>query len=247
MSLHGECGANLGVGVVLPTFCEVSNVGRLIPEIKQLPLQTSILVVDDSSPDGTAEVVKQLQETYPDVFLLQRSKKSGLGNAITDGFRFFLGLDCAPHVVVTMDADYSHNPQDLPRLVAGMQGDCDLVIGSRYCSGGGTAGWPWLRKLISRNANALAQSLLGLQPADCTSGFRCYSTTFLKSTINCLHSQTYDIQIETINQAHQKGFNVKEIPILFINRKRGKSKLSLFEIENYLSYILKTTTLKNNP
>jgi dolichol-phosphate mannosyltransferase len=139
-----------------------------------------------------------------------------------------------------MDADYSHNPEDLPRLVSSMQDGVDLAIGSRYVEGGKTEGWPMSRKIISRCANAIARGVLGLKLHDCTSGYRCYSTRFLGNTIGFLHSQTYDIQIETVKQAHVQGVKTQEVPILFVNRKQGKSKLNLREIENYVSYICKT-------
>jgi dolichol-phosphate mannosyltransferase len=245
-NLTGNLEVNSQVGVILPTYCEAQNIEKLITEVERLPLNTLILVIDDSSPDGTAKTVKKLQGKYPNLLLLVRPQKSGLGTAITDGFKIFLSLKNVPEYVVTMDADYSHNPRELPRLVSTMDSGCDLVIGSRYCRGGKTAGWSYARKLISRGANTLARSLLGLQPHDCTSGFRCYSANFLKNIINYLHSHTYDIQIETINQAHSKGFKVKETPIRFVNRKQGKSKLTLVEIQNYLSYILKTVALGRN-
>jgi dolichol-phosphate mannosyltransferase len=238
-TLTGNLDFNSKVGVILPTYCEAQNIEKIIAEISGLPLNLTILVIDDSSPDGTAEIVKKMQDTYPSLLLLIRSQKGGLGTAITDGFRTFLTLENVPEFVVTLDADYSHNPQDMPQLVSSMGEGCDLVIGSRYCEGGKTAGWPYTRKIISRGANTLARSVLGLRLHDCTSGYRCYSTAFLKEILPFLHSQTYDIQIETVKQAHLKGFDTQEIPILFINRKRGKSKLSFVEIENYLSYLFK--------
>jgi dolichol-phosphate mannosyltransferase len=228
------------VGVLLPTYCEAQNIKRLITEIKSLPLNTVILVIDDSSQDGTAEIVSQLQKHISGLLLHVRAQKSGLGSAITDGFRLFLSLPNVPAFVVTMDADYSHNPKDLPLLISSMNYGCDLVIGSRYCKGGKITGWPFTRKVISKSANILARSVLGLRLRDCTSGYRCYSTSFIKQILPFLHSQTYDIQIETIKQAHLLGFKVQEVPIEFVNRKRGKSKLSFVEVENYLSYILKT-------
>jgi dolichol-phosphate mannosyltransferase len=237
---EGNLEVNSQIGVILPTYCEAQNIEKLIAEIEALPLNASILVIDDSSPDGTAEAVRKLQAKYPNLLLMVRPQKSGLGSAITDGFRVFLSLKNVPEFVVTMDADYSHNPADLPLLVSNMGSGCDLVIGSRYVPGGKTEGWPYSRKLISRGANAIARGVLGLKLHDCTSGFRCYSTSFLKQTIIFLHSQTYDIQIETVKQAHVQNFKVKEVPILFVNRKQGKSKLSLLEIENYVSYIFKT-------
>ena len=243
---EGNSEVNSQIGVILPTYCEAQNIGKLIAEIEDLPLNASILVIDDSSPDGTADAVRKLQAKYPNLLLLVRPKKSGLGSAITDGFRVFLSLKNVPEFVVTMDADYSHNPADLPRLVSNMGSGCDLAIGSRYVIGGKTEGWPYSRKLISRGANAIARGVLGLKLHDCTSGFRCYSTSFLKQTIKYLHSQTYDIQIETVKQAHSQNFKVKEVPILFVNRKQGKSKLSLLEIENYVSYIFKTVVHRQN-
>jgi dolichol-phosphate mannosyltransferase len=244
--LQGNSEVNSEVGVILPTYCEAQNIENLITEIEGLPLNTSILVIDDSSPDGTAETVKKLQTKYPNLMLFVRPQKSGLGSAITDGFRIFLSLKHVPEYVFTMDADYSHNPADMPRLVSKMSCGCDLAIGSRYTKGGKTEGWPMSRKIISRGANAIARGILGLKLHDCTSGFRCYSTNFLKQTISFLHSQTYDIQIETVKQAHSQGFRIEEVPILFVNRKQGKSKLTLVEIENYVSYIFKTVVQRSS-
>jgi dolichol-phosphate mannosyltransferase len=238
--LEGNREVKSNIGVILPTYCEAENIQRIISEIETLPLNTSILVIDDSSPDGTADAARTLQQKYPNILLLVRPQKSGLGSAITDGFRTFLALPHVPDFVVTMDADYSHNPEDLPRLISSMQNGCDLAIGSRYIEGGKTEGWPVTRKIISRGANAIARGILGLRLHDCTSGYRCYSTNFLNKTIGFLHSQTYDIQIETVKQAHMQGVKTQEVPILFVNRKQGKSKLNLKEIENYVSYILKT-------
>jgi dolichol-phosphate mannosyltransferase len=242
MSYHltGDLRVNSEVGVILPTYREAENIANLIDEIEDLPLNTSILVIDDSSPDRTAEIVKNLQKKYDNILLCVRPKKSGLGTAITDGFQIFLSLRFSPRFIVTMDADYSHNPKAVPQLLSKMQSGCGIVIGSRYCRGGKIAGWPCTRKIISRAANVVAKFLIGLKLRDCTSGFRCYSTKFLKVAVGSLHSQTYEIQIETVRQALSRGFSVKEIPILFVNRKRGKSKLSLAEIQSYMFYIFKT-------
>jgi dolichol-phosphate mannosyltransferase len=245
--LEGNVGVDSKVGVILPTYCEAQNIQRIIAEIQALPLNVTILVIDDSSPDGTAKAVKSLQANSPNLLLLVRPQKSGLGSAITDGFRVFLSLRNVPEFIVTMDADYSHNPSELPRIVSNMKDGCDLVIGSRYCASGKTEGWPYTRKIISRAANAIARGVLGLKLHDCTSGYRCYSTSFLSKTIEFLNSQTYDIQIETVKQAHSQGFQIREVPILFVNRKQGKSKLSIVEIENYVSYIFKTVAIRKIP
>ena len=238
--LTGDLGVNSEVGVILPTYREADNIGKLIVEIENLPLNASILVIDDSSPDKTAEIVKDLQKNYGNILLCVRPKKSGLGTAITEGVKIFLSLKTSPQFIVTMDADYSHNPQAILQLLSNMQSGCGIVIGSRYCRGGKTAGWPYARKIISRAANIVAKSVVGSKLDDCTSGFRCYSTCFLKEAIGSLHSQTYEIQIETVKQALSRGFGVKEVPILFVNRKRGKSKLTLAEIQTYISYVLRT-------
>ncbi len=139
-----------------------------------------------------------------------------------------------------MDADYSHNPQDMPKLLTTMREcDCGIVIGSRYSKGGKIQGWPLSRKIISKTANSIARSSLGLELQDCTAGFRCYSTKFLHEVIGNLHSQTYEIQIETVRQATLRAFQVKETPVLFVNRKQGKSKLTWTEIKSFLSYTVK--------
>lgn len=248
MSSHliGNLAVSSEVGVILPTYREAENIEKLIVEIENLPLSTSILVIDDSSPDKTAEIVKNLQEKYGNILLYVRPQKSGLGTAITDGFKIFLSLKNSPRLIVTMDADYSHNPKAILQLLASMQCGCGIAIGSRYCRGGGTVGWPFTRKIISRAANAVAKSVVGFRLNDCTNGFRCYSSSFLKEAIGSLHCQTYEIQIETVKQALLRGFDIEEVPILFVNRKRGKSKLTLVEVQSYISYILKTAAYGRN-
>lgn len=141
-----------------------------------------------------------------------------------------------------MDADYSHDPKDIPKLLASIkQNGCNIVIVSRYIKGGEILGWSFSRKIVSRTANAIARVSLGLKLQDCTTGFRCYSTEFLKEANNYLHSQTYENQIETIRQVSLRKFKVKETPVLFVNRKRGKSKLTWSEIKSYISYTFKAT------
>jgi dolichol-phosphate mannosyltransferase len=237
--VNGDLSVHSDVGVLLPTYREAENIGRLIDEIESLPLSASILVVDDSSPDGTGEIVREMQKKRRNLLLCCRPTKGGLGTALRDGFQIFLSLDSSPRYVVTMDADYSHSPKALLRLVSEMQGNCAIVVGSRYCKGGETTGWPFTRKFVSRVANSLARFALGLKLKDCTSGFRCYSTNFLRSVIKHLCSQSYEIQIEILKKALSNGFEMRETPISFTNRKIGRSKLSSAEFWRYLSFSLK--------
>jgi len=235
--IEGNLDIHSEIGVILPTYCEAANIGRLIDEIESLGLSISILVIDDSSNDGTAEIVKGFQERYDNVLLFTRPQKMGLGTAITDGFRFFLALERPPKYMITMDADYSHNPKYIRRLVTSLSSGCDLIIGSRYCEGGSTVDWGVVRLSISKIANFLASLLIGEKLRDFTSGMRCYSAKLVQSIIGDLHSETYEIQIETIRQAHLRRFRIGEVPITFANRKKGKSKLSFNEVTQFISYV----------
>lgn len=226
------------VGIILPTFCEAENIERVILEMERLNLNGLILVVDDSSPDGTAEIVRRLQKQFGNIFLMVRDKKYGLGTALTDGFKFFLSLKRKPKCIITMDADYSHNPADILKLFKTFENGYDLVIGSRYCKGGGIRNWNFLRLMISKIANLMASLRVKVHIRDYTSGFRCYSLKVVESIINDLHSQTYEIQIETIRQTHRKEFSITEVPIIFVNRKKGKSKLTFNEVRQFIKYAL---------
>jgi dolichol-phosphate mannosyltransferase len=236
--ITGDLNVNSEIGIILPTYCEAANIEKLVRELEESDLNISILVVDDRSPDGTAEIVKRLQKKYRNVLLLVREKKLGLGTAITDGFKAFLLMKHPPKCIVTMDADYSHNPKEIPKLIAPVREGCDLVVGSRYCPGGATREWSVGRMVISKVANLITKLRIDAKISDYTSGMRCYSTRLVKGIINDLHSQTYEIQIETIRQANSRGYKISEAPIVFANRKKGKSKLSINEIRDFLSYIL---------
>lgn len=236
-AIERNLGMKSDIGIILPTYCEAANIEKLIEEIESLGLNACILVVDDSSPDGTADIVRNLQRKYPNILLFVRPQKSGLGTAITSGFKVFLSLKKSPSCIVTMDADYSHNPKDIPRLITPLKKGFDLTVGSRYIEGGGTLDWSLSRLTISKVANIIASRLIGESICDYTSGMRCYSSNLVRKIIGDLHSETYEIQIETIRQSHLRGFKICEIPIMFINRKKGKSKLSLNEIKQFLSYI----------
>jgi len=223
--------------VLLPTYCEAENIGNLIKEIQELNLEIIIAVVDDSSPDNTSKVIKRLQEKYRNIHLISRNCKLGLGTAIVTGFRFFLGLAEPPDYIITMDSDYSHNPKDIVRLVNYASKGFDLVIGSRYVGNGAYEDWPLKRQLISRVANFIAALVIGRRIKDCTSGFRCYSRDYVQKVLPNLHSTTYEIQIETLRQGKLNRFCIQEIPITFLGRKKGKSKLSRDEIIVFLNYI----------
>lgn len=235
--VEGNTSLHSDIGIILPTYCEADNVGRLIPELESLDLDTSILVIDDSSPDGTADLIRELQKQYNNILLLVRRSKSGLGTAITDGFRVFLSLKNPPEYIITMDADYSHNPKEISKLLTPVRQGCDLVVGSRYRVGGGAIGWGISRFAISKIANFITKLRVDADVSDYTSGMRCYSTRLVKGMINDLHSQTYEIQIETIRQANVRGYKIKDVPIVFVNRKKGKSKLSINEVRDFITYI----------
>ncbi len=224
--------------ILLPTYCEAGNIESLIREIKHLKGDSLIVVVDDSSQDGTARIARRLQKEYDKILVFSRPAKLGLGTAITDGFRLILSLKKPPDHIITMDADYSHNPQAISQLLAVAERGYDLVIGSRYTLGSRIVGWHILRRLISRVANFVASTMVGMKIHDCTSGFRCYSRNYVEQVIGHLHSQTYEIQIETVKQAWTRDFRVKEVPIVFENRKKGKSKLTRIEFQAFLSYII---------
>ena len=225
---------------MLPTYCEAENIESLIREIEGLKLNLTIAVVDDSSPDGTAEIAKKLNEEYGNIHVVSRPEKQGLGTAITVGFQCMLNWSKVPDYIVTMDADYSHSPKDIPRLLDAARSGSDLVIGSRYIFHGKVIGWNLRRRIISRLANVVAGMTTAAGLRDCTSGFRCYSKRYIKNVLPRLHSQTYEIQIETVKQARLNSFRIKEIPITFVNRKRGKSKLSATEFSAFFAYVVKS-------
>lgn len=238
-SVEGNREVESEIGIILPTYCEAGNIRKLVDEIENLDLNLSILVIDDSSPDGTAEVVRRLQSKYGNILTFVRPGKFGLGTAITNGFNIFLSLKNPPQYMVTMDADYSHNPKDVPRVVAAAKEGKGLAIGSRYCRGGGIENWSLLRLVTSHVANLLASILVKAKIHDYTSGLRCYSTNLVRSMVGDLHSETYEIQIETIRQARKRRYDVREVPMTFVNRKKGKSKLTFTEVQSFLIHIAK--------
>ncbi|MBS7615808.1 polyprenol monophosphomannose synthase [Candidatus Bathyarchaeota archaeon] len=240
MKTHAPENTDSSTAILLPTYCEAENIEKIISVIEKLEIKTRIIVIDDSSPDGTGRIVKALQRKHKNITLLTRSLKSGLGTAITYGFRYVVSSKNPPEYIITMDADCSHDPNDIPRLLQHAKSGYDVVIGSRYCQGGTVKGWPLTRLAISKIANKLTAKLVSLPISDFTSGFRCYSRRYIERILPNLHSQTYEIQIETLRQAHINKAKVAETPITFTNRKKGKSKLTKTEIMSFIFYVLRT-------
>ncbi len=211
--------------VVVPTYNEVANIQLIIPEIlKNLPT-AHILVVDDGSPDGTGPVVLKISQSDARVHLLQRTEKNGLGRAYLAGFAWALQKDY--EAIVEMDADFSHRPQDLPKVVAGLQ-NADFAVGSRYIAGGGTQNWGLLRKLISRGGGIYSRFILGFPLNDWTGGFNAWTREVLMSfNLDKIKSNGYSFQIELKYRALCKNFKGVEVPILFEERRLGQSKMSL--------------------
>lgn len=210
--------------VIIPTFNESENLPSLIPAILKQGDQFEVLIVDDNSPDGTGALADAMAERDPRVHVLHRAGKMGLGTAYVSGFKYALqqGYD----VVFEMDADFSHSPDDLPRLLAAV-GDADVAIGSRWVAGGGTQNWSLHRILISRGGSQYAKLILGVPMNDLTSGFKCFRAHVLDSLdLDAIHSNGYAFQVELNNLCFEQGFRVVEVPILFVDRRVGHSKMS---------------------
>jgi dolichol-phosphate mannosyltransferase len=210
--------------VVVPTYNERENIGALIERILELP-RFRILVVDDNSPDGTAMIVAETAQREPRVGLLSRPGKLGLGTAYIAGFRRALAEGAS--YIYEMDADFSHDPRYLPELLEATETRYDLTLGSRYVPGGGTTDWGALRKFISRGGNIYARTILGLPVMDATGGFRCYRRRVLETLdLGAIHSNGYSFQIEMVYRTLQAGFTIGETPIIFPDRRIGRSKMS---------------------
>ena len=214
--------------VVLPTYNERGNVETLTTGLLALPGRIDVLVVDDSSPDGTAGFVRELAQSQPRIHLIERPAKLGLGSAYMAGFQFALAHDY--EVVCTMDADCSHDPSYLPNMLARLA-DADLVIGSRYCAGGHIEHFTLARKINSFVANTLAHAMTGLRVRDMTSGYRVYRTELLrKMPLGSLEAHGYALLVELLVVARQCGARMVESPITFKSRGYGNSKISAAEI-----------------
>ena len=213
--------------VIIPTYNEKENIENIIRAVQAQPVPFHVLVVDDGSPDGTADIVKRLQGECPDrLFIVERSGKLGLGTAYIAGFKW--GLEHGYEYIFEMDADFSHNPADLPRLydACARQG-ADVAIGSRYVSGVNVVNWPMGRVLMSYFASKYVRFVTGMKVADTTAGFVCYRREVLETIeLDKIRFKGYAFQIEMKFTAHKCGFKLQEVPIIFINRERGTSKMS---------------------
>ena len=213
--------------VIIPTYNEKENIENIIRAIQAQPVLFHVLVVDDGSPDGTADIVKRMQAGCPDrLFIVERSGKLGLGTAYIAGFKW--GLAHGYDYIFEMDADFSHNPADLPRLydACARQG-ADVAIGSRYVSGVNVVNWPMGRVLMSYFASKYVRFITGMKVADTTAGFVCYRREVLETIeLDKIRFKGYAFQIEMKFTAHKCGFRLQEVPIIFINRELGTSKMS---------------------
>lgn len=212
--------------VVIPTYEEALNVTEVLTRVRAAAPHVDVLVVDDSSPDGTADLARAAAEELGQVDVLVRPKKDGLGNAYRHGFR--VGMDREYEVLVQMDADLSHDPADLPRLFAALEGGAEAVIGSRYIPGGSVPHWPWYRRALSKWGNRYACVVLGMTVHDATAGFRAYKVDALAAIdVFSTRAQGYGFQIETAYRISRSGRQLAEVPIVFTDRVRGASKMSL--------------------
>ena len=212
--------------VIIPTYNEKENIEAIVRKVFSLPIEFHILVIDDGSPDGTAGIVKGLQAEFPEqLHLLERSGKQGLGTAYLTGFRW--SLDNGYDFVFEMDADFSHNPDDLLRLYAACQEGADVAIGSRYCNGVSVVDWPIGRIIMSYFASSYVRTVLGMKIYDTTAGFVCYRRRVLETIgLDQVKMKGYGFQIEMKYTAYKLGFTLREVPIVFTNRQKGTSKMS---------------------
>jgi dolichol-phosphate mannosyltransferase len=217
-----------GAWVVLPTYDEAENLEaiaeRILAQLATTGREHRILIVDDNSPDGTGRIADRLAGEHPEIEVLHRPGKGGLGPAYLAGFA--RALEGGAELVLEMDADFSHNPADLPRLIAASD-RADLALGSRYVKGGGVEEWGVLRQVVSRVGSAYARLVLGVQVRDLTGGFKCFRRAVLEElALDRVHANGYAFQIELTYRAVQAGFSVEEVPIVFRNRRKGSSKMT---------------------
>ncbi|MFN8459422.1 MAG: polyprenol monophosphomannose synthase [Anaerolineae bacterium] len=218
----------MDVRVIIPTYNEKENIRELVKRILALSLKVQVIIVDDNSPDGTGQIADQLAQQDSRVKVIHRRGKLGLGTAYIAGFK--LGLAEGAERLITMDADFSHDPDYIPALVT-LSNHYHITIGSRYIPQGGVVNWEWQRRFLSWGANAFARTVLGLKANDCTAGFRCYHREVLQNIdLERIFSNGYSFLVEMLYKCQRRGYTVGEVPIIFANRERGQSKISRTEI-----------------
>ncbi|MCB0698741.1 MAG: polyprenol monophosphomannose synthase [Chitinophagales bacterium] len=230
--------------VIIPTYNEKENIERIILKVLSLAGSYHVLVVDDGSPDGTADIVRKLTENYPErVHMIERTGKLGLGTAYIAGFKWALRRDY--QYIFEMDADFSHNPDDLQRLHQACVAGADLAVGSRYVKGGEVVNWPWDRIFISKGGAFYTKMITWMPVNDPTAGFICYKREVLKALpLNQIKFIGYAFQIEMKYRAWKKGFKIKEVPITFEDRKEGVSKMSKGIIKEAMTGVWKMRGFK---
>ena len=212
--------------IIIPTYNEAENITALLTRVLDGPTMPDVLVIDDGSPDGTADQVRVLQRTYPKrLHLLERPRKMGLGTAYLAGFAYALARDYT--LICEMDADFSHDPDDLPRLIEAVQNGADLAIGSRYVEGGGVRHWPRTRLMLSYGAGVYTRLITRMPIRDVTAGFKCFHRRVLETLdLDRVKSNGYSFQVEMHYRTWKHGFHIVEVPIIFTERTEGQSKMS---------------------
>ena len=212
--------------VIIPTYNEKENIEKIIRAVFSLEGGYHILVIEDGSPDGTAGIVKGLQQEFPErLHMIERKGKLGLGTAYITGFKW--SVENGYDYIFEMDADFSHNPNDVPRLYQACKDGADLAIGSRYCNGISVINWPIGRVIMSYYASVYVRTVLGMMVYDCTAGFKCYRRQVLETIeLDIIHFKGYAFQIEMKFTAYKFGFRITEVPIIFVNRVLGTSKMN---------------------
>lgn len=222
--------------MVLPTFREAENIETVLRRVRAAAPGAQVLVVDDSSPDGTAEIAEKVGAEIGGVEVMRRPAKAGLGSAYRAGFAW--GLEAGFDAMVEMDSDLSHDPDALPSLLAPLSGGVELVVGSRYVPGGSIPSWAWHRRLLSQAGNVYAAWVLGLSVKDLTSGYRAYAASVLRRIdLSSVRADSYGFQIEMVHRAVQAGARVVEVPIRFIDRVEGTSKMSTYTVIEALGLV----------
>jgi dolichol-phosphate mannosyltransferase len=229
--------ASTRILVSIATYNESDNLASLVSEIQKAAPSADVLVIDDNSPDGTGQLADELATSNPQLQVMHRPGKLGLGTAILAAMRYAIDKDY--DLLVNMDADFSHHPRYLPAVLAGMA-DHDVMIGSRYVPGGGSENWPLSRRLMSRSINLLVSFLMSIPASDCSGAYRCYRVSKLREVpLDRIRSRGYSFQQEVLYRCRKAGCKIGETPIIFENRRAGKSKVNLLEAIRSIAMIFR--------